>query len=382
MGSIDPPPDTIRPTASARTTGASPSPASSAKSPPPSARVKRLWDSDPTVRIGAVVAAGTVLVLLGRWSARPSKTEIVRPAVSRSVTSGSVSSFANAPQAGAAVATESEAAALSAPTGEIASDIAAIDTQIRRAEAEDQRYSGGLVKALIGAEIRILHQTRAMLQQRASSWTFGIGLRYTVDGRPFVPPADASRQLAEVETEIVSTKSKLASADAEAARYSGGLVQALSVSTAATIRNSLAMLEQRQLALKYSLPQYIGFQGAHLSPEGAGPSATPVPEAPASAPSAPAKKWSIVEVDSRVTEQNDTWWRYAWKLTLRNDDSADAVFDATIEFQDGDGFVIDSAQEYRLAIPGGSDRTFTGFALVRTPGAARVARTNAKVAVH
>lgn len=229
------------------------------------------------------------------------------------------------------------------------------------------------MKALLGSEMEILRQTRAMLQQRASSWTFGIGLRYSVDGRPFVPPADAPQQLATVEAEIAQTREKLAGAEAEAARYSGGLVQALSVSTVATMRNSLAMLEQRRLALKYALPQFIGFQGEHP----ATPAAAGAP--PAAAPAPVERKWSIVEVDSRVTESNDTWWRYAWKLTLRNDDSSDLAFDATIEFQDGDGFVIDSDRAHGLFVPAGSEKTFTGYALVSMPGALRVARTNAKV---
>ncbi|MHB8797139.1 MAG: hypothetical protein ACYDBY_01630 [Thermoanaerobaculia bacterium] len=264
------------------------------------------------------------------------------------------------------------------PSAEIAADIAAIDARLRQAEAEDARLAGGLVKALLGSEMEILRQTRAMLQQRASSWTFGIGLKYSVDGKPFVPPADAPQQLAAVEADIAQTREKLAAAEAEAARYSGGLVQALSLSTVATIRNTLAMLEQRRLALKYALPQYVGFQGER--PEAASGAAANPPAAPASAAAPTERKWSIVEVDSRVTETNDTWWRYAWKLTLRNDAASDLAFDATIEFQDGDGFVIDSDQEHGLLVPAGSEKTFTGYDLVSMPGASRVARTNAKVA--
>ncbi|HQP88519.1 MAG TPA: hypothetical protein PLL76_19895 [Thermoanaerobaculia bacterium] len=70
----------------------------------------------------------------------------------------------------------------------------------------------------------------------------------------------------------------------------------------------------------------------------------------------------------------------AWKLTLRNDDSSDLAFDATIEFRDADGFVVDSDREHGFFVPAGSEKTFTGYDLVKMPGASRVARTNAKLA--
>ena len=372
MGSIDRPPAPPRPESSAQP----PTPPVSTRPVPPPAREAtarwRAWFADPTVRIASLGGAAVLLVLVGRWSARPESPVVVRPASAPA--SAAAGLPGDAPSDGTATSASSQALPVPPPSAEIGADIAAIDARLRQAEPEDARLAGGLVKALLGSEMEILRQTRAMLQQRATSWTFGIGLKYSVDGKPFVPPADAPEQLAMVEADIAQTKEKLAAAEAEAARYSGGLVQALSLSTVATIRNSLSMLEQRRLALKYALPQFVGFQGEHpAAPAAAG-------ARPAAAPALAERKWSIVQVDSRVTESNDTWWRYAWRLTLRNDDSSDLAFDATIEFQDGEGFVIDSDQEHGLLVPAGSEKTFTGYALVSMPGASRVARTNAKVA--
>lgn len=376
MGSIDRVPGPVRP-AVPPAPDSVPPPAVPASAPGLRDRLLRLWHRDPAVRLGLLGLLAVLLILVGRWSARPEKIEIVRAA--RPAGAASVQGLpANNPATASPEPAVAEVPA--APSGEIAADIASVDAEIRRAEAEDAKYSGGLVKALVGSEIAILRQTRAMLRHRASSWTFGIGLRYTVDGKPFVPPADAAQRLTAVEAEIATTRQKLAGAEAEAARYSGGLVQALSVSTVATIRNSLAMLEQRRLALKYALPQYIGFQAENAA-HPAGPNASGTgSSAPAAAPPPAERKWSIVEIDSRVTETNDTWWRYAWKLTLRNDAAADMAFDATIEFQDSDGFVIDSDNAYRLGVAAGSERTFTGYSLVSMPGGSRVAKTNAKVA--
>jgi hypothetical protein len=86
-----------------------------------------------------------------------------------------------------------------------------------------------------------------------------------------------------------------------------------------------------------------------------------------------------VSVDSKVTEQNSTWWRFAWKLTVRNDSRAQATFRGTIEFQDKDGFVNRQFPTDVFVVGAGAEDTATGFALVRVPGAANVASTLAKV---
>jgi hypothetical protein len=317
--------------------------------------------------VALTLAVCVALFAAGRWSVSSSRPTIVRPA-----TAPSAASPAGVPASEVKNASPADVQ----PTGEIKADLASIDVEIRRVEKEDVKYSGGLVKALIGSELQIYRQTRAMLQQRSRSWLFGIGLSFTVDGKPFVLPTNAPEQLAAIEREVTETRAKVADAEAEAARYSGGLVQAMSLATAATVRNTLAMLEQRRLALKYSLPQYIGFQRDDTSA-----SPRSVASAPVTVPPKPGERhWKIIQIDSRVTESNDVWWRYAWKLTIRNDAETDGSFDATIEFQDSDGFVIDSASESHLAVPAQSERTFTGYSLVSVPGATRVARTNAKVA--
>jgi len=139
-------------------------------------------------------------------------------------------------------------------------EITTLDTEIIRAEMEDEKYAGGLVKALIGSRIEILKQTREMLQQRDKAWTFGIKLRYTINGKPFVLSDSAKQLLPDVERELSELKSKIDKQELIVAQYSGGLVQALSIATLETMRQTYAMLDQRRLAIKYELPQYLGFQ--------------------------------------------------------------------------------------------------------------------------
>lgn len=258
----------------------------------------------------------------------------------------------------------------------IEEEITQLERKIRETEAEDQKYAGGLIKAIIGSQLATLKQTHAMLQQRAKASLFRIGLKYTVNGQPFTPPQDAAVQLGIVERELAELATKIAAAEAEAARYSGGLIQAVSLSTVAQMKQTQAVLDQKRLALKFSLPQYIGFKDGVASKS----SDTNIPNKPEKLTIPEEKQWRIVEISSRVTESNNTWWRYAWRLTLANDSQKPMIFNATIEFQDADGFVIDQDSENGL-IPASSEKTFTGYKLVSVPGAAKVEKTMAKVGV-
>lgn len=258
----------------------------------------------------------------------------------------------------------------------IEEEITRLEKQIRETEAEDQKYSGGLIKALISSQLATLKQTHAMLQQRTKASLFRIGLKYTVDGQPFTPPQDAAVQLGIVERELAELATKIAAAEAEATRYSGGLIQAVSLSTVAQMKQTQAMLDQKRLALKFSLPQYIGFKDGAASTS----SDTNTTNKPEKLTMPEEKQWRIVGISSRVTESNSTWWRYAWRLTLANDSQKPMTFNATIEFQDADGFVIDQDSENGL-IPASSEKTFTGYKLVSVPGAAKIEKTMAKVGV-
>jgi hypothetical protein len=271
-------------------------------------------------------------------------------------------------------------------------EIATVDAQITEAEAEDAKYAGGLVKALVESRLATLKQTRALLAQRATAGDLNVAIRYTADGKPFTLPDGSVAALTAVEGELEGMRAKIAAGEAEAARYSGGLIQAMSLSTVATMRQSQAMLEQKRLSLKYGLPQFIGFAESNKATSQSQASTTSAPSTAAlkAVPNPPSAKvtepetekdWEIVSVDARVTESNDVWSKYAWKLTLRNKSASAHAYRATIEFQDKDGFIIDTDRSDTIVVQPNADEAATGFALIRPPGASNVARTVAKVAV-
>jgi hypothetical protein len=262
---------------------------------------------------------------------------------------------------------------------QLAADIASVERDIRSAETETAQYSGGLVKSLVDLRLATLRQTRALLDQRLKAGSHAVSLRYTVDGKVLQAPTD----LAGVESEIAATKASIEKQQAEAEKYSGGIVLAMALSTLATSRQTLAMLEQKRLAIKYGMPQFIGFAET-IAASGSASTTPPRANAPKIAPAAgdplkPSGLFEIVDIDSRVTESNETWSKFAWKLTVKNKSSQTLAFDATIEFLDSDGFVIDDDSEFGLVVGAGETKTFTGYDLVTSASATKVRSTNAKV---
>jgi hypothetical protein len=85
---------------------------------------------------------------------------------------------------------------------------------------------------------------------------------------------------------------------------------------------------------------------------------------PALRPARGSDQFEIVSIDSRITEANDVWSKFAWTLVL-NSQSPDALAcRATIEFLDGDGTVVDDHNAYGLVVPPGEDASFTGTTLL------------------
>jgi hypothetical protein len=255
------------------------------------------------------------------------------------------------------------------------SEIASLQSQIRDAEAEDAKYSGGLVKALIGSREQTLKQTLAMLEQRDKAWTFGLRLSYTIDGKPFALPAGATEQLPDIDRELTDLAAKIEAQKLEVDRYSGGLVHAMALSTLETSKQTHAMLNQRRLAIQYELPQYLAFQSTS-QPAEPRPAAASMPDSPASSQ---ANDWEITSVASRPGESNSAWTRFAWKLSIANRSPSPQRFEAEIEFRDSDGFPVDTARAYDLVVSASDEGTFTGEKLIEASQISRVSRTVAKV---
>jgi hypothetical protein len=256
-------------------------------------------------------------------------------------------------------------------------EIKNVQVEIAAAEAESARYSGGLVKALIESRIATFKQTLAMLEQRDKAWTFGLRLQYTINGQAFSLPAGAKDQLPDVEHELRDLATQIQSQEQEVSRYSGGLVQAMGLSTLATMKQTEAMLNQRRLSIRFELPQYLAFQSS--APRTAVDVSTLQPATVTPPAAANGEDWEVVSVASRPGESNSSWTRFSWKLTILNRTAFPQTFDALVEFRDADGFPVDSDSDYNLVVPAGAQETFTGEKLVNASQVGRIATTAAKV---
>jgi hypothetical protein len=258
--------------------------------------------------------------------------------------------------------------------GSLRHELTSLDREIANAKAEDEKLAGGLVKALIAARLEILKTNRELLNQRVHAIESGTPIEMKVQA---VKP-DLARA-AEIAAEIRTQEEGLSRARSKAADY-GGLVGAMAAAGVATQEQTLAMLRQSYLQAKYGLFYPAVDAGSGTSPSTTTdkrPAEAPVP------PRAPAgPKFQIVNVDSRVTESNAVWSKYAWQVTVKNLTGDPLLLTITVEFLDAQGFVVDDDTEYNLPLGPYEESTFRDYDLVTASIAGNVQKINAKVGVR
>lgn len=124
-----------------------------------------------------------------------------------------------------------------------------VQDEIAAARADDQKYTGGLVKNLIAVRIQILKTTEALLQEKIIAISTGSNLKSEV--RIVQPDFKLAQEL---EKEILAMRQEIENLRKDAAKYSGGLVLSMKLATIATREQTIAMLEQRYLTAKFGLP--------------------------------------------------------------------------------------------------------------------------------
>jgi hypothetical protein len=90
--------------------------------------------------------------------------------------------------------------------------------------------------------------------------------------------------------------------------------------------------------------------------------------------------WHVVSIESRITESNQVYTEYSWKLVVQNDSTNPAVFYGTVEFQDADGFKLDDDEvnfNRSVQVAPSSQGVFTGSKYIEVPK--KVSKTVAKI---
>ena len=122
----------------------------------------------------------------------------------------------------------------------IGDEIAEQEKLLGKAREEFERFSGGLIRVVIEMRVEIGELTLAILRQRQILLSHGI----TLPAHKVPVGATSPELLAEIEGE---------NTEAEARRYTGGVIQVTLLMRAETEKLSLAMLQQRRLSLKYQI---------------------------------------------------------------------------------------------------------------------------------
>jgi hypothetical protein len=91
--------------------------------------------------------------------------------------------------------------------------------------------------------------------------------------------------------------------------------------------------------------------------------------------------WHVVSVQGRITQRNNVYVDYAWKVTVRNDSSAPGDFVGEVHFLDKDDFQVsdDVVNLDDVLIAGNSDGTFTGQRSIFNEPASRIVKVTASM---
>jgi hypothetical protein len=137
-------------------------------------------------------------------------------------------------------------------TLEIDRDRVALAAEISTTQAESEKYAQSLLKSLIEVRLAITRNTLAMLDQKRASFIRRIALSYRIDSQPV---REASGQELNIILEdLAQAEKKAAASKLEAARYTGGLVQAMALMKAETDEMSVSQLRLKFYSAKHGIP--------------------------------------------------------------------------------------------------------------------------------
>ena len=243
---------------------------------------------------------------------------------------------------------------------QIEADLRSVQAEIAGAEAEQQQYAGGLIYAMISQRLETLRLTEAMLDQRR------LALREGAEFDILMPStkSNSSRE-AEILADLVAAKEELAVAEAEADRYTGGLVQALALTTVMTHRQTVAMLTQAALAARYGLavPEVESDAIKPNSADGKLESTTSNPATTDLKMESASECLRVVDFGSSLLDRNDTFARVAWKTDIENSCKRDFVVLVEFALTDEEDYEVETDRQ-EISVPANSVGKARGDMLV------------------
>lgn len=149
------------------------------------------------------------------------------------------------------VAADAPASQAVSPPGteaDLTADLQRVNEQIAEAEKDLTQHEGGLIVAAIKSRIAILEVTQAMLEQRLLAMRTGARFEYRIPASQ--PDPDQAARILE---DLRKAREDLAASERKANGYSGGLIHAMALTTVATQRQTIALLEQAYFMAVYGV---------------------------------------------------------------------------------------------------------------------------------
>jgi hypothetical protein len=131
-----------------------------------------------------------------------------------------------------------------------------VTARIAQSQEERKAYGkGSPVHDLISLRIAIQEQTLAMLEQRRAAARWRTTLSYTVDGKPYSPPADVVTRVSALQSQLNNAREARES-DLQLMRGSADSVRPQYVASIATKTIQIAQLEYQLSAYTNAFPPY------------------------------------------------------------------------------------------------------------------------------
>jgi hypothetical protein len=154
--------------------------------------------------------------------------------------------------AGLAIALAAVLADPQVSTFEIDRDRTTLSSEISAVQAQSEQFGPGLLKSLIEARLAIAKNTLAMLDQKRTSFIRRISLNYRIDGQAVRQASDDELNM--ILEDLSQAERKATASKAEAARYTGGLLQSMTLLRAEADEMSVSQLRLKFYSAKHGIP--------------------------------------------------------------------------------------------------------------------------------
>jgi hypothetical protein len=96
----------------------------------------------------------------------------------------------------------------------------------------------------------------------------------------------------------------------------------------------------------------------------------------------PGDVFEIVSLDTKITEQNNAFWKFSYILKVKNVSDRALSGHADIRWLDDDGLVIEDTREWSIRVPARSVETIQGHQLIPSEPADQIHGVSTSVNLH